>query len=66
MTPNADLERVIDKLRRYAWARDRWSDREPRIISITDDDAVVLLRMLPPQLPAEPIDLSPNDGSGTP
>jgi hypothetical protein len=40
------LSAVIDKLRRYAHVRDRSYEREPRIISVTDDEAVTLLEAL--------------------
>jgi len=36
---------AIDKLKRYAFSRDRRIDREPRTITITDDEAVALLAM---------------------
>jgi len=38
-----DLLTAVMKLNRYAYARDRTTDREPRTLTITDDEAVALL-----------------------
>ena len=48
-----DIDDALDKLRRYAHARDRSQDREPRIISITDDMGVALLQALEIDYPKE-------------
>lgn len=40
------LYEAVDKLARYAFARNRAVDHEVRTIEITDDDAVVILAAL--------------------
>lgn len=35
-------EDVVDRLHRYGSARDRTVDREPRVVTITDDEALAL------------------------
>jgi hypothetical protein len=42
----ADLADAVGKLSRYAFARDRATERTPRVISISDDEAVALLMAL--------------------
>lgn len=34
---------ALTKLRRYATVRDRQTDREPRTVTLTDDEALALL-----------------------
>ena len=41
-----DLLDIIMRLSRYGHARDRAADREPRTITITDDEALLLLTAL--------------------
>ena len=43
---NPDLAEVLDRLRRYAYARHRDTDREPRSIVITDDEAALIVEAL--------------------
>lgn len=43
---SVSLAVVIDRLTRYGTARNRAVDREPRTITITDDEAVALLDAL--------------------
>lgn len=45
----SELQGAIDKLRAYAYARDRVIDREERTIILTDDEAVALLAALDSQ-----------------
>lgn len=44
MTP--DEEVVVQHLRHYGMARDRRTDRQLRTVTITDDDALVLLALI--------------------
>jgi hypothetical protein len=37
---------AIEKLERYAFVRDRGAEREPRIISLTDDEALAILAVV--------------------
>jgi hypothetical protein len=49
LSPETKLHLVasaVDKLQRYAYARDRQADREERTISLTDDEAAALLETL--------------------
>jgi hypothetical protein len=46
MLVTADLADAVGKLSRYAFARDRATERTPRVISISDDEAVALLMAL--------------------
>jgi hypothetical protein len=39
---------VVSKLARYALARDRSIEREPRTVTLTDDEALELLALLDP------------------
>ena len=44
------LSDAIDKLRRYGPMRDRSVEREPRTVTITDDEAVAVLEALESKL----------------
>lgn len=46
MTDVNDLLAVVMKLHKYGSARDRATEREPRTITITDDEAMLLLSVL--------------------
>lgn len=43
MTDERALSEALDKLRRYAAARNRAADKEPRTIVLSDDEALALL-----------------------
>jgi len=47
MTSSADLLDLVTRLGRYGRARNRDIDKEPRTISITDDEALLLLAEVP-------------------
>jgi len=38
-----DLQSAVDKLNRYGLARDRATDPDPRIVTLTDDEAMAVL-----------------------
>ena len=40
---NPELRSAMDKLLRYGLARDRTTDREPRAVTLTDDEAAALV-----------------------
>ena len=40
---NSAVIELIGRLSRYAYARDRETEREPRTITITDDEAILIL-----------------------
>lgn len=42
---NVDVPDLIDRLKRYGHARNRDVDREQRLITITDDEALMILDM---------------------
>lgn len=44
-----DLHEALRKLRTYGPVRDRTTDREPREVILTDDEALALLRCLDQQ-----------------
>lgn len=46
-----DYDRAIEKLQRYAYARNRDVDRETRTFSLTDDEAVALLERIGKAVP---------------
>lgn len=46
MSNPEDLQAVIDKLMGLAYARNRFVDKEPREIVITDDEALSILARL--------------------
>lgn len=41
-----EYDEAVARLRRYAYARDRAIDTEPRTIEITDDEAAAILAKL--------------------
>jgi hypothetical protein len=43
MDNRSDLIELVSRLARLAYARDRTTDRDMRTITITDDEAVILL-----------------------
>lgn len=49
---DADKLKLVERLNRYGLARNRDADPEPRTVTITDDDAVMLLDLLH-ELPTE-------------
>jgi len=46
MDTDPDLTHAILKLKSYARARDRATEREPRTVTLTDDEALALLERL--------------------
>lgn len=44
------LSDAIDKMQRYGSVRDRAHEREPRYITLTDDEAVAVLKALESKL----------------
>jgi hypothetical protein len=45
------LTSALDKLTRYGYARDRSIEREPREVTLTDDEALALLAAMEPDEP---------------
>lgn len=46
MNGNRDLIELVSRLATYGCARDRETEREPRTITITDDEALLLIGYL--------------------
>lgn len=46
MTAGIETIELVTRLARYALARDRATEREPRTITITDDEALLLLECI--------------------
>jgi hypothetical protein len=46
MTEIDDLLALVMRLHRYGVARDRATEREPRTITVTDDEALLLLSVM--------------------
>ena len=48
-----DMYSALDKLERFAWARDRNVDKEPREIVLTDDEGAALLTWIHEMAPTD-------------
>jgi hypothetical protein len=46
MSTERDFVTAVERMERFAWARNRDADREPRTITITDDEAVAILEWM--------------------
>jgi hypothetical protein len=52
MSAERDFVTAVEKMERFAWARNRNADREPRTIAITDDEAIAILEWIHAMAPS--------------